>query len=152
VHQIKPTARVEYRTDRICFVFWTRQAQARYARRYMSQHIPGAAGVRPRLEAEDDVQVRTRPAPAAGHGRQVHPEARRHRRGLVPSSQGRARISKTRDAFRQLVDSHYFSGSLHFDFNEKHITKSTALDVLDVVRNRKGLMDHVDLSGLTYVE
>ena len=47
---------------------------------------------------------------------------------------------------------HYFSNSLHFHFNEKYITKITALDVFDAVRHRKGLMDHVDLSGLTYVD
>jgi len=29
------------------------------------------------------------------------------------------------------------------------ITKTTALGVLDAVRHRKGLIDHVDLSGLT---
>jgi len=39
-----------------------------------------------------------------------------------------------------------------FHFNEKYITKTTALDVLDDVRHRKGLMDHVDLSGLTYLD
>ena len=61
-------------------------------------------------------------------------------------------ISKIRVAFRQLVDSHYFSGFLHFDFNEKYITKTTSLDVLDPARHRKGLMNHVDLSGLTYVD
>ena len=44
---------------------------------------------------------------------------------------------------RQLVDAHYFSESLHFQFIEKNITKTTALDVVDVVdavRQRKGLM------------
>ena len=61
-------------------------------------------------------------------------------------------ISKIRGAFRQLVDSHYFSDSLHLDFNEKYITKTTALGVLDAVRHRKGLMDHAYLSGLTYLD
>ena len=51
---------------------------------------------------------------------------------------------------RQLVDAHYFSESLHFQVIEKNITKTTALDVVDAVRQRKGLMDHVDLS-VTYV-
>ena len=46
---------------------------------------------------------------------------------------------------RQLVDAHYFSESLHFQFIEKNITKTTALDVVDAVRQREGLMDHVDL-------
>ena len=55
-------------------------------------------------------------------------------------------------AFWHLVDSHYFSDFLHFHFNEKYITKTTALDVFDAVRHRKGLMDHVDLSGLTYLD
>jgi len=50
---------------------------------------------------------------------------------------------------RQLVDSHYSSESLHFAFNERNITKSTALDVLDAARHRKGLMNHLDLPGLT---
>jgi len=51
---------------------------------------------------------------------------------------------------RQLVDSHYFSESLHFAFNERNSTTTTALGVLNAVRHRKGLMDHVDLPGLTY--
>ena len=51
-------------------------------------------------------------------------------------------ICKIRDAMRQLVDAHYFSESLHFQFIEKNITKTTALDVVDAVRQRKGLMDH----------
>jgi len=59
-------------------------------------------------------------------------------------------ICKIRDAMRQLVDAHYFSESLHFQFIEKNITKTTALDVVDAVRQRKGLMDHVDLS-VTYL-
>jgi len=59
-------------------------------------------------------------------------------------------ICKIRDAMRQLVDVHYFSESLHFQFIEKNITKTTALDVVDAVRQRKGLMDHVDLS-VTYL-
>jgi len=48
------------------------------------------------------------------------------------------------------VDSHYFSESLHFAINERNTTKTTALDVLDAVRHRKGLMGYVDLPGLTY--
>ena len=59
-------------------------------------------------------------------------------------------IYKLRDAMRQLVDAHYFSESLHFQFIEKNITKTTALDVVDAVRQREGLMDHVDLS-VTYL-
>ena len=47
-------------------------------------------------------------------------------------------ICKIRDAMRQLVDAHYFSESLHFQFIEKNTTKTTALDVVDAVRQRKG--------------
>ena len=49
---------------------------------------------------------------------------------------------------RQLVDSHYFSECLHFAFSDRNTTKTSALDVLDAVRHRMGLMDHVDLPGL----
>ena len=48
-------------------------------------------------------------------------------------------IYKLRDAMRQLVDAHYFSESLHFQFIEENITKTTALDVVDAVRQREGL-------------
>ena len=52
---------------------------------------------------------------------------------------------------RQLVDSHDFGESLHFAFNERNTTKTTALGILDTTRHCNDLMDHVDLSGLTYV-
>ena len=57
-------------------------------------------------------------------------------------------IHLTRDVLRQLVDSKNFSESLHFAFNERNITKTTALGNLDAVRHCNGLMDHVDLPGL----
>ena len=48
------------------------------------------------------------------------------------------------------MDSNYFSESLHFAFNERNTTKTATLDVLDSARHRKGLIDHVTLTGLTY--
>jgi len=55
-----------------------------------------------------------------------------------------------RDAFKGLVDSEFF-GNLEVTFVEETITKKLALDMLDAIRHRKGLMDHVDMPALGFV-
>ena len=72
-------------------------------------------------------------------------QVRRRRRGWHCLLGDVPNVTKIRDALQRLVDTQYFGASVQFTFIDMEITKNVAMDIIDADRNRKGLMDLVDL-------